>query len=270
VTAEFFRTWWVYRYIIVTAAVLATLVGILISRSRTAVYETAATIKLTASTDPAQPTTSEVIAMFQDPSVAERAIARGAGWHDSMSPEQFIREHLVVEPVPGSRLMRIRVSGSNAADVAHAANQLVDTVAEEFQRVDRERAARERSRLATLVDRTGALIDAELRRPETEPTGRGAAGRPRDGAGTDARRRAEQKAAERLYERLLEQSLHVKISEDGTAPFEVISRAVAPDRPLAVSMVQVAAFSAVTGFVAAILIVTLIVYSKVGAVRSGV
>lgn len=229
--AAYLRTFWGYRYVVLAAVLIAAIAGAAVARQRPAAYEAAAMIRLLEApgTEPSM-TTFEAAAVLQDQAVSKAL------------------DRVAVEPITGTPLLRVRVVGPDPARAARAANDLIAAAANEVQRQDQQRAIDERARLGRQIEQAAARL-ADRSASASTPA-------------SDARHRLEREAAERVFERLNEE-LEQRDLRGSVPPWQIVRPAVAPAAPIGASRTQTVIFAAVTGLIAALLVIAVVMYVRV-------
>src|SRR5262249_29848083 len=118
---------WKGRWILLLCAVAGGVVGIVIARSMQPVYEAAATLLITESREPEAVSTPETLtAIANSNAMATRVLA---SLHldrppYSLTPETFRINHVEIEPLRGSRMVRVKVTLPDAEMAARGADEV--------------------------------------------------------------------------------------------------------------------------------------------------
>src|SRR3954469_2312002 len=179
---------WRYRYVIAAAAAVSAVVGWASAVLRPARFESTATVRVRVprfsvyDEGPTVISINEALALLREDGLVQRAIGDA---RPDRSGRTTGRVNVDVAIVPGTTLLRVRVTSGDPSESSGIANRLLESARAEHQRRETTRLEAERERLNTLLDGAAQHLD------QITPPARTAS--------TDARRRLDYDAAERVY-----------------------------------------------------------------------
>lgn len=158
----FARALWRGRWSLVLGVVAGTIVGGLVARSMQPIYEAAATLLITESRDPEAVNSPETVsAIANSNAMATRVL--GSLQLDrppySLTSDTFRANHVAIEPLRGSRMVRVKVTLPDAALAARGADEVARQTVELARNLNQQDTA-------FLRDYLGAQLQAAQTRKE--------------------------------------------------------------------------------------------------------
>jgi len=164
--ADYLAVCWRYRWLIVLLTVLGGVVGLIVSRVLPLSYE-AETVVAMVPPPPGQSaamTIADVQTLFRSEEVAAKVVT-AAGLErppDSLTAHELVEDHIVVETVPGTSSLRLRVRLDRADHAARVANEVVRQGLSSSLETIRAQSLATRDRTRVAMDKAAARLDDAL------------------------------------------------------------------------------------------------------------
>ena len=253
-----------YRYLILAAAVLGAIGGFAVASSRPAMFESTATLLARHATVAAPPAvTSTIRAIVSNQQVASKVVdeLKLADGPLRLQPGALVRNHLRVDDVPGTFLVRVVVQLPDAETAAAVANGMVREAIKLNETLNRAAGKGVDGVLqAELATARARMIEAEQRLVAARLTpgarSRGNIARPEH---DEARLHSEYDLASRLYEEIAVQygKLRLQIAEK-TIDLVVVEPAFPATAPSSPGRLSFALFGGIAAFTLALAAVGLL------------
>jgi uncharacterized protein involved in exopolysaccharide biosynthesis len=267
VIRQYLHAVWGYRRSMMGTALLCALAGGVVGFLRQPTYVVTATVSVQPARAPDTTLTpADLMAVLRDEAAIARVLERAGPASASLTPADFAANHLDVQPVPGTSLLRVSVTHPDPGTATAVAAALPDEAANRHLEQDRRGHTARREALQTALDRTAKRLE-EL----------GRALGPSDPAVAELR--AERRSVTRvpaspekatlqldydqialLYSQLARDLHQMDLSPAATAPVRVI--AISPPERATLSTVRLMFLGLVTGLAISVFLVCALAYVR--------